>query len=180
MQIRAITSKLTVATYFALVLIPVALLGYDGPWFGPGDISIRGRAPFPERFSPGFYSAFDLWFADRIGFRYPLIYTGTNFHIGLLHRPIDRHVVFGRDGWMFWTDDRDTTPATMADSRGKLRFTAAEVRRIDANLRAAHERFSCLRHPERCLHRPQQAEHLWRVSHQRGCWRAGDATRCAH
>ena len=100
MQIRAITSRLTVATYFALVLIPVILLGHDGPWFGPGDISIRGRAPLPEKFSPGAYAAFDLWFADRVGFRYPLIYAGTNFHIGLLHRPIDRHIVFGREGWM--------------------------------------------------------------------------------
>ena len=142
MHIRAITSKLTVATYFAAVLIPVVLLGYDGPWFGPGDLSIRGRAPFPAKFTPATYAALDLWFADRIGFRYPLIYAGTNFHIGLLHRPLDRHIVFGRDGWMFWTDDRDTTPATMADSRGKLRFTAAEVKRIDGHLRLAHERFA--------------------------------------
>jgi alginate O-acetyltransferase complex protein AlgJ len=142
MQIRAITSRLTVATYFALVLIPVILLGHDGPWFGPGDISIRGRAPLPEKFSPGAYAAFDLWFADRVGFRYPLIYAGTNFHIGLLHRPIDRHIVFGREGWMFWTDDRDTMPATMADSRGKLRFTSTEVKRVDADLRAAHDRLA--------------------------------------
>jgi alginate O-acetyltransferase complex protein AlgJ len=140
--IRAITSRLTVATYFAAVLLPVVLLGYDGPWFGPGDISIRGRAPFPAKFAPGAYSAFDLWFADRVGFRYPLIYAGTSFHIGLLHRPLDRHIVFGREGWMYWTDDRDTTPATMADSRGKLRFTPTEVRRIDAQLRAAHDRFA--------------------------------------
>src|SRR4051794_1741955 len=97
MHIRAITSKLTVATYFAAVLIPVVLLGYDGPWFGPGDLSIRGRAPFPAKFTPATYAALDLWFADRIGFRYPLIYAGTNFHIGLLHRPLDRHIVFGRD-----------------------------------------------------------------------------------
>jgi alginate O-acetyltransferase complex protein AlgJ len=140
--VRAIASRLTVATYFAVVLLPVILLGHDGPWFGPGDISIRGRAPFPAKFAPGAYNAFDLWFADRVGFRYPLIYVGTNFHIGLLHRPLDRHIVFGREGWMYWTDDRDTTPATMADSRGKLRFTPTEVKRIDAQLRAEHDRFA--------------------------------------
>jgi alginate O-acetyltransferase complex protein AlgJ len=140
--VRTITSRLTVATYLAVVLLPVFLLGHDGPWFGPGDISIRGRAPFPVKFAPGAYNAFDLWFADRVGYRYPLIYVGTNFHIGLLHRPLDRHIVFGREGWMYWTDDRDTTPATMADSRGKLRFTPIEVKRIDAQLRAAHDRFA--------------------------------------
>jgi alginate O-acetyltransferase complex protein AlgJ len=138
--VRLITGKLTVGIYFAITLLPVLLLGYDGPWLGPGDISIRGRAPFPQKFAPGAFSAFDLWFADRIGFRYPLIYAGTNFHIGLLHRPLDRHIVFGREGWMYWTDDRDTAPATMADSRGKLRFKPGEVRRIDDQLRAAHDR----------------------------------------
>ena len=139
--LRSITMRLPVATYFAVVLLPVFMLGYDGPWFGPGDIAIRGRAPFPEKFAPGAFAAFDLWFADRIGLRYPLIYAGTNFHIGLLHRPLDRHIVFGREGWMYWTDDRDTAPATMADSRGKLRFSPLEVRRIDAELREAHDRF---------------------------------------
>ena len=141
-SVRTVTSKLAVATYFAVVLLPVILLGYDGPWFGPGDISIRGRAPFPEKFAPGAFSGFDLWFADRVGFRFPLIYAGTNFHIGLLHRPLDRHIVFGREGWMFWTDDQDTAPATMADARGKLRFKPTEVRRIDTQLRAAQERFA--------------------------------------
>lgn len=140
--LRSITMRLPVATYFAVVLLPVLMLGYDGPWFGPGDLSIRGRAPFPEKFAPGAFAAFDLWFADRVGLRYPLIYAGTNFHIGLLHRPLDRHIVFGRDGWMYWTDDGDTAPATMADSRGKLRFSPAEVRRIDSQLREAHDRLA--------------------------------------
>src|SRR6516162_5839085 len=140
--VRTVASKLAVATYFAVVLLPVLLLGYDGPWFGPGDISIRGRALFPEKFAPGAFGAFDLWFADRVGFRFPLIYAGTNFHIGLLHRPLDRHIVFGREGWMFWTDDQDTAPATMADARGKLRFKPTEVKRIEANVRAAQHCFA--------------------------------------
>jgi alginate O-acetyltransferase complex protein AlgJ len=139
---RSISSRLTLVTYFLVVLLPVFLLGHDGPWFGPGDISIRGRAPFPPKFAPGAFALFDVWFADRIGLRYPLIYAGTNFHIGLLHRPLDRHIVFGREGWMYWTDDRDTAPATMADSRGKLRFSTNEVRRIDTQLRAAHDRIA--------------------------------------
>jgi hypothetical protein len=140
--LRSLTRRLPVVTFFTVVLLPVLLLGYDGPWFGPGDISIRGRAPFPQKFAPGAYALFDLWFADRIGFRYPLIYAGTNFHIGLLHRPLDRHIVFGREGWMYWTDDRDTAPATMSDARGKLRFSPSEVRRIDAQLRAVHDRLA--------------------------------------
>src|SRR2546422_10961527 len=107
-SVCSVTRRLTVITFFAIVLAPVLLLGYDGPWFGPGDISIRGRAPFPEKFAPGAFGTFDLWFADRVGLRFPLIYAGTSFHVGALRRPLDRHIVFGRDGWMYWTDDRDT------------------------------------------------------------------------
>jgi alginate O-acetyltransferase complex protein AlgJ len=140
--LRSVTRRLMVIAFFASVLAPVLLLGYDGPWFGPGDISVRNRAPFPEKFAPGAFKLFDTWFADRAGFRYPLIYVGTNFHIGVLHRPLDNHIVFGRDGWMYWTDDRETTPAIMADARGKLRFRAKEIERIDAQLQSAQSQLA--------------------------------------
>jgi alginate O-acetyltransferase complex protein AlgJ len=134
--------RLTVIVYFAVVLIPVVLLGHDGPWLGAGDFDIRGKAPFPKKFTPGTFRDFDEWFADHLGLRYPLIYAGTGLHIGLLRRPLDRHIFFGRDGWMFWTDNAETIPATMADSRSRLRFSPAEAGRIDANLRAVRDRFA--------------------------------------
>ena len=78
--------RLTVVVYFAVVLIPVVLLGHDGPWLGAGDFDIRGKAPFPKKFTPGTFRDFDEWFADHLGLRYPLIYAGTGLHIGLLRR----------------------------------------------------------------------------------------------
>lgn len=145
--IRSVTRRLPVLTFFAALLLPVALLGFDGPWLGPGNISVRGKAPFPSKFTPGSFRDFDEWFADRIGLRYPLIYAGTELHVGVLRRPLDRHIFFGRDGWMFWTDDQETIPATMADSRGKLAFSATEIGRIDAQLRAIHDRFQACNIP---------------------------------
>jgi len=109
--------RLTVIVYFAVVLIPVLLLGTDGPWLSGGDVEIRVKAPFPKKFSPGTFRDFDEWFADHVGLRYPLIYAGSELHVGLLRRPLDRHIFFGRNGWMFWTDDAESIPATMADSR---------------------------------------------------------------
>jgi alginate O-acetyltransferase complex protein AlgJ len=142
-SIRSKTRTLTVVTFFAAVLLPVFLLGYNGPWLGPGDYpSFRGRAYFPRIFSPDWFGMFDEWFAVRLGFRYPLIYVGTSFHLGVLGRSLDRHIFFGRDGWMFWTDDRETVPAIMADSRGKLQFKPEEIRRIDALLRATRDSFA--------------------------------------
>jgi len=140
--IPSFTRWLTVVVYFAVVLIPVVLLGYDGPWFGAGDLAIRGKAPFPKKLFPGAFRDFDEWFADRLGLRYPLIYTGAGLHVGLLRRPLDRHIFFGRDGWMFWTDNGETIPATMADSRSRLRYSQAELGRIDAQFRAVRERFA--------------------------------------
>ena len=145
--LRSVTRRLPAAAFLALILLPGFLLGYDGRWPGPGDISIRPRAIFPTKFAPGSFSNFDEWFADRVGFRFPLIYAGTSLHVGLLRRPLDRHIIFGQDDWMFWTDDRETVPATMADSRGKLQFSASEIRRIESEVRAIQERFSACRLP---------------------------------
>ena len=103
---------LTVIVYFAVVLIPVLLLGTDGPWLSGGDAEIRPKAPFPKKLSPGTFRDFDEWFADRVGLRYPLIYVGSELHVGLLRRPLDRHIFFGRNGWMFWTDDAESVTAS--------------------------------------------------------------------
>jgi hypothetical protein len=50
--------------------------------------------------------------------------------------------VFGREGWLFWTDDGDTAPAAMADARGKLRLWPGEIKRIDAQLQSIHEQLA--------------------------------------
>ncbi len=142
LAITSITRRLAVIVYFVVTLFPVFLLGHDGPWYSGGNPAIRGLAPFPKKLNPSTFRDFDAWFADRIGLRYPLIYAGTELHVGLLRRPLDRHIFFGRDGWMFWTDDAETIPATMADSRGRLRFTQTELGRIDAQLRAVRDRFA--------------------------------------
>jgi alginate O-acetyltransferase complex protein AlgJ len=140
-SIRSITRRLTVIVFFAVLVIPVVLFGYDGPWLGAANITVGKTRAFPYRFTPRSFVELDEWFADHLGLRYPLLYTGAEFHIGILRRPLDRHIYFGRDEWMFWTDNADTVPATMADSRGSLRFTPREVARIDIQLRMVRERF---------------------------------------
>ena len=48
---------------------------------------------------------------------------------------------------MFWTEDLDRVPSTMADSRGKLQFTPAEIKRIEAGLLATRDRLAACRIP---------------------------------
>lgn len=139
--IQSISQLLPVAAYFAVVLIPVLLFGYDGPWFGADGFAMHDRRPFPTRINPGMFAALDEWFAHRIGLRYPLVQVGNQFHIGLMRRPTDQHIFFGRDGWLYWTDDGDAVPAAMTDRRGRLRFTQPQIDRIDAQLRTIRDRF---------------------------------------
>ena len=113
--IHSLVRPLAVVLFFALAVMPVLLLGIDGPWLGPGAPSMRGRHDLPAHFRTDFFTAFDSWFADRIGLRLVLIRIGTGFHVGVLQRPTAREVVFGLDGWMFWPDDGDKVPVTMAD-----------------------------------------------------------------
>ena len=140
--IERVVRPLTVVVFFTLAVLPVLLLGIDGPWLGPGIPSMRARHDLPAPIRTGFFTAFDSWFADRIGLRLVLIRLGTGFHVALLQRPTARQVVFGLDGWMFWPDDGDKVPVTMADIRGHLRLEPEEIRQIGNHLRAIRERLA--------------------------------------
>ena len=140
--IESVVRPLTVVVFFTLALLPVLLLGIDGPWLGPGVPSMRARHALPTHIRTDFFAAFDSWFADRIGLRLVLIRIGTGFHVGLLQRPTARQVVFGLDGWMFWPDDGDKVPVTMADIRGHLRLDPEEIRQIGNHLRTIRERLA--------------------------------------
>jgi hypothetical protein len=139
---QSLVRPLAVVLFFALAVMPVLLLGVDGPWLGPGAPSMRNRHDLPAHFRTDFFTAFDSWFADRIGLRLVLIRIGTGFHVGGLQRPTARQVVFGLDGWMFWPDDGDKVPVTMADIRGHLRLEPDEIRQIGTHLRAIRERLA--------------------------------------
>lgn len=140
--LQSLARKLTVIVFLTVIVLPVALFTYDGIWPGKGEMLARNRFPFPQRVGPNMFQGLDKWFADRLGLRYPLIYLGTEFHLGVLGRPLNRFVVFGPDNWLFWTEDADRVPSTMADSRGRLRFTPSELKRIETQLTAMRERFA--------------------------------------
>jgi hypothetical protein len=138
---RTFTRSLPCVVFWLLCVLPLAFFTVDGPSPGARPLPMRERAPFPSRVAPHVFREFDNWFVDRIGLRRSLVSTGAAFHVGLLRRSTDRRVVIGRDGWLFYTDD-DHKPATMADIRGALRFTDAEIRTTERNLMAMREAFA--------------------------------------
>src|SRR5260370_8467032 len=139
MSVGAISSRLPVAVFLTLILLPTILFGVDGPWIGE-DGPFQPRAAFPQRFSQRLFKQFGGWFGDRIGLRYPLIYAAVGYDVLLLRWPIDRYVVFGREGWLFLADSIDGDKNTMAAFRGRLRFRPNEITRINAGLEAVRSR----------------------------------------
>lgn len=136
---RKFTQPLACGVFWLLSLLPLALFTNDGSWPLARDLKLHARAPFPSRFTMGIFGgALDRWFIDRIGLRLPLVATGAAINVGLLQRSTDRRVLIGRDGWLFYTDDR-SRPATMADFRGTLRFTESELRATERNLLAMRD-----------------------------------------
>ena len=139
MSVGAISSRFPVAVFLTLILLPTFLFGVDGPWIGE-DVPFQPRAAFPQRFSQRLFKEFGRWFGDRIGLRYPLIYAAVGYDVLLLRWPIDRYVVFGREGWLFLADSIDGDKNTLADFRGQLRFRPNEITRINAGLEAVRKR----------------------------------------
>jgi alginate O-acetyltransferase complex protein AlgJ len=139
--LRNLRRRLAVIVFFGLVLGSTALLGVDGPWLGE-HARFEARTLFPDRVSQRMFKQFGGWFGDRIGLRYLLIYAAVEYDVALLRWPIARQIAFGRDGWLFWTDDGDIDRAKMADFRGRFRFRPAEVATINANLKAVSDRLA--------------------------------------
>jgi hypothetical protein len=139
MSVGAISSRFPVAVFLTLILLPTILFGVDGPWIGE-DVPFQPRAAFPQRFSQRLFKEFGRWFGDRIGLRYPLIYAAVGYDVLLLRWPIDRYVVFGREGWLFFADSIDGDKNSLADFRGRLRFRPSEITRINAGLEAIRKR----------------------------------------
>jgi hypothetical protein len=128
----------SIVIFFGLVLASAALFEVDGPWLGE-EVRFQPRARFPQRISQHVLKDFGDWFGDRIGLRYLLIEAAVEYNVGLLRWPIARQVAFGRDGWLFWTDDADEDRAKMADFRGLLRFRPAQIAAISANVNALRD-----------------------------------------
>jgi alginate O-acetyltransferase complex protein AlgJ len=139
--LRNLHRRLAVIVFFGLVLGSTALFGVDGPWLGE-NARFEARTLFPARVSQRMFKEFGGWFGDRIGLRYLLIYAAVEYDVALLRWPIARQAAFGRDGWLFWTDDGDIDRAKLADFRGRFRFRPGEIATINANVKSVSDRLA--------------------------------------
>lgn len=140
---RALLKHPAILIFLALALAPVVLLGINGPWFGGGSGPfLRAPAPFPNNFSPHTFRRLSAWFNDRMGMRYPLLVLDSHWRLAVWRLRFRGDVIFGRGPWLFFNDAPPAPAARLADLRGQLRMTDAEIAQIDRQLAAVRAQFA--------------------------------------
>ncbi|MCA1943927.1 MAG: hypothetical protein LDL30_01410 [Desulfovibrio sp.] len=128
------------AVLFLLVLLVPSVVQLCGVELHRSDFELRLKAEFPGipttmRDLSRFPKQFDRWYSDHFGLRATMIraYVLAKYHaMGAIQV---NKVVFGRDGWLFFTD-ADPTTDPIASYRGTTMLTPGELAAITANLNA--------------------------------------------
>jgi hypothetical protein len=130
---------LAVIIFGFFCLAPLAATTGTWLWPWPHPSSMPAVPPVP--LSVFDFEQFNKWFVDRVRRHLPLLAVNTAYQVGLLYRSTNPRIVFGSDAWLFYTDESDN-PGTMANFRGKLRFTDAEVQHLERELIAMRDALS--------------------------------------
>ncbi len=141
MAMRTITRPLAVIVFGLLCLLPLAASTGDWLWPWPHERPAVPRLSFPDRLNLSVLGQFDRWFVDRARRHLPLLEVNAAYQVGVLRRSTNPTIVFAPDGWIFYTDDVDN-PGSMANFRGKVQFSEADVRKLDAHLTAMRDALS--------------------------------------
>jgi len=138
-----ITRPLPVAIFFLISVAPIALFGVDGPWHGGDDVpNLAARAAFPSDLGADTPRRAGLWFNDRVGMRFPLFVLGSAWRVLAWRHRIRGSVLFGRDSWLFFSDDESRPASLMSDVRGRLRMADADIAKLDRQMAAVGAAFS--------------------------------------
>ncbi|AGW12252.1 hypothetical protein DGI_0325 [Megalodesulfovibrio gigas DSM 1382 = ATCC 19364] len=128
---------------FLLALLAPSIMQFSGVELHRSDFELRLKAELPAfpqtmRDLSRLPKQFDRWYSDHFGLRATMIraYVLAKYH--LLGAIQVNKVVFGRDGWLFFTD-ADPTIDPIASYRGTTLLTQAELAEITVNLNAWDE-----------------------------------------
>jgi hypothetical protein len=134
---RAAIRHPAILLLLALSLVPAALLGINGPWFGGGSgPSLRPPAAFPQNLSPHTFRRISAWFNDRLGMRYPLMVLDSHWRLRVWQLRFRGDVLFGKWPWLFFNDNPPEPAARSTDLRGELRMAQADIATLDRQMAA--------------------------------------------
>ena len=98
------------SAFCAALVIPVISLNYGKL---TSDTENRTLAAFPSaldedrKFNKGFFYELADWFEDHLGFRDDMMKVYSNIMVNGFGLSSSERVVFGKDGWMFYTPDHN-------------------------------------------------------------------------
>lgn len=127
-----INRSLLVAGFLLLLLLPTLFFGHPGAAHQSLKEN-RRLAEFPQA-SLFFFQYLEKWYDDHFGGRANLIYYGARWQMDWIGIPGNRNVLLGRDQWLFYDQYYRPGQALFADFRGKTRFTAEQLARIQNHL----------------------------------------------
>ena len=134
---RALLRHPAIIVFLALSLVPLALIGRNGPWFGGGaGPFLRAPAPFPRNIAPNTFRRITTWFHDRLGMRYPLMVLDSHWKLSVWRLRFRGDALFGTGAWLFFNDAPPVPASRMADLRGQLRMADADIARLGRQLAA--------------------------------------------
>jgi hypothetical protein len=127
-----------IAFFCAVLVLPGLLIGRGEPW----NSNAEGHNPaeFPQlhtaegSLNPKLKEGFEMWFNDHLGLRNGYIRLKANVYVGLLGKSTSERVYLGKDGWYFYTEDRNIELAT-----GEYPLGEAELDAIARNQQAIHD-----------------------------------------
>lgn len=135
-----------ILVFLVLSLVPVVFFGINGPWHGGGSGPVlRPPWSFPARLTPEAFRRVSLWFNDRLGLRYPLLVFDSHWRLNVWRLRFRADVLFGHASWLFFNDSPPLPAARLADLRGALRMSEADIATIDRQIAGAKERFNACR-----------------------------------
>lgn len=120
-----------IVIFFALIFIPVLLSDKTGGAKSETENRYLAKMPSIKELSIG---SFNNWFNDNIAFRQDIIGIKGYIEYNFLHKSPTDKVIFGKDGFMFYTRDDN-----IAIAQNKYPLSEIELRKSIKNLRLAND-----------------------------------------
>lgn len=139
---KKLPAVVLIAVFLALICLPVPLWAFLGKGSSLETEKLENRKlaekpAFLMEKIDSYPSDWEDYFKDHLPFRSLLIESYATLTRALFDRDINGNVIFGKDGWLFYSTKKDGN--CVASYRGEDLFTQTELRQIAVDLRKTRD-----------------------------------------
>ena len=123
------------AVFILIIVSPSFTYFFLGKYVDSENYENRSSASKPTLTTENyelFPKAYDTYYNDNIPFRNQLIRLNSSIDYFLFNQSPNKNVVIGKDGWLFYCDNKDANP--VEQSLGYWHFTEEQLQKIAENL----------------------------------------------